>query len=79
MKAIIYLFGTLIVLAGVIYGLMMVGVPQPVLIVVGLIILGVGLVGASKGIASSKTISQTTADSSGQMKTTETKVSGDTL
>ena len=76
MKAVIYLIGTLILMAGVIYGLMVVGVPQPALIVVGLIIGGLGVMGAAKSVSGSQTISKTTADSSGNMQTTETTVSG---
>ncbi|YCM45568.1 hypothetical protein V2O64_06000 [Verrucomicrobiaceae bacterium 227] len=75
----IYLLGTLLLLGGVIYGLMMVGTPMPVLIVVGLVIGGFGLMGMAKAAGSSKKITRTSADSSGNTSTTETTVSSDTL
>ena len=77
MKAIIYLVGSLVLLAGVIFGLMQLGVPPAIQIVVGLVIGGLGIMGAAKNASSSKTISQTTADSAGNMKTTETTVAGE--
>ncbi|BDS06794.1 hypothetical protein NT6N_18340 [Oceaniferula spumae] len=79
MKAITYFLGTLILLGGVIYGLMMLGVPTAVLIVVSLIIAGLGIMGAAKAAGSSKKITQTSADSSGNTSTTETKVENDAI
>lgn len=78
-KAFIYLMGTLILLGGVIYGLMIIGTPMPVLIVVGLVIGGAGLMGMAKAAGSSKKITQTSADSSGNSNTTETTVDSDAI
>ena len=78
-KAIIYLVGTLVLLGGIIYGLMLVGTPMPILVVVGLIIGGAGLMGMAKAAGSSKKITQTSADSTGKTTTTETTVDSDTL
>lgn len=79
MKAIIYLIGTLVLLSGVIYGLMIVGTPMPVLVVVGLVIGGFGLMGTAKAAGSSKKITKTSADSDGNTSTTETTVSANTV
>jgi len=73
----IYLLGTLLLLGGVAYGLMIIETPMPVLIVVGLIIGGSGLMGMAKAVGSSKTITKTAADSNGNTSTSETTVSSD--
>ncbi|MGJ8696510.1 MAG: hypothetical protein ACSHYF_09340 [Verrucomicrobiaceae bacterium] len=75
MKAMIYILGTLVLLAGVIYGLMMIGVPQPILIVVALIIGGSGIMGAAKAHSGSRTVTKTTVDSEGNAETSETEIS----
>lgn len=75
MKALVYLLGTLIVGGGILYGMMALGLPQPALIAVGLVILGIGLTGMAREMGSSRKVSKTVADTNGNATTTETEVS----
>lgn len=77
MKAIIYLIGTLVVLAGVLYGAAMAGVPQTWLIVIGLVIAGLGLMGAARSAGSKTRAVETTTQSDGPAKVKETEVTTD--
>ena len=79
MKAIIYLVGTIVLLAGILYGMNVAGVPQKWIIVTGLIIGGLGIMGAAKEHLSSSKVSKTTTDSSGNTTHSETEVKADTL
>lgn len=76
MKAIIYLIGTLIVLAGVLYGASVAGVPQTWLIVIGLVIVGLGVMGAARSVGSTTKAVETTSTPRGAT-TKETTVSTD--
>jgi hypothetical protein len=76
MKAIIYLLGTLIVLAGVLYGASVAGVPQTWLIVIGLVIAGLGIMGAARSASSTTKAVETTSGPRGAT-TKETTVSSD--
>jgi len=76
MKAIIYLIGTAVLLVGILYGASAAGVPQTWLIVIGLVIGGLGIMGAANSATSTTKAVQTTAGPGGA-KTTETTVSSD--
>lgn len=76
MKAIIYLLGTIVVLAGVLYGASVAGVPQTWLIVIGLVIAGLGIMGAARSAATSTKAVETTSGPQGAT-TKETTVSTD--
>ena len=78
MKAIIYLIGTLIVLAGVLYGASIAGVPQTWLIVIGLIIGGFGLMGAARSASGTTKAVETTSGGGAPPRTKQTTVSTDT-
>lgn len=77
MKAIIYLLGTAIVLAGVLYGASVMGVPQVWLVVTGLIIGGLGIMGAARSVSNTTTATETTTGGGAPPKTKETTVSSD--
>jgi purine-cytosine permease-like protein len=77
MKAIIYLIGTLVVLAGVIYGASQMGVPQTWLIVIGLVIGGLGIMGAARSAAGTTKAVETTTTPGRGAQTRETTVSSD--
>jgi hypothetical protein len=76
MKAIIYLVGTAVLLVGILYGASVAGVPQTWLIILGLVIAGLGIMGAASSASSTTKAVQTTAGPGGA-KTTETKVTTD--
>ena len=77
MKAIIYLVGTLILLAGVLYGCHAAGVPQTWLIVIGLVIAGFGVMGAARSATGTTKAVETTSGGGQAPKTRETTVSTD--
>ena len=77
MKATIYLIGTLVVLAGVLYGLSAAGVSQTWLIVIGLIILGFGIMGAARSASGTTRAVETTQVPGSAPQTRETTVSSD--
>ena len=79
MKAIIYLIGTLILLAGVLYGASVAGVPQTWLIVIGLVIGGLGVMGAARAASGTTKAVETTSVGGQAPQTRETKVSTDAL
>jgi hypothetical protein len=76
MKAIIYLIGTMVLVLGVVYGMYIAGVPQSWLIVAGLVIGGLGIMGAAREHLSSRRVTKTELDSDGRSRTTETKIGG---
>ena len=78
MKAIIYLLGTLVVLAGVLYGAAQMGVPQTWLIVIGLVIGGLGLMGAARSATGTTKAVETTSGGGRAPQTKETTISSDT-
>lgn len=77
MKPTIYLLGTLVVLAGVLYGLSAAGVPQTWLIVTGLVIFGLGIMGAARSASGTTRAVETTQVAGGAPQTRETTVSSD--
>ncbi len=77
MKAIIYLIGTLVLLAGVLYGASSMGVPQTWLIVIGLVIGGLGIMGAARSVSGTTTAVETTSGGGQPPRTRETTVSSD--
>jgi hypothetical protein len=77
MKAIIYLLGTLVVLAGVLYGAAQMGVPQTWLIVIGLVIGGLGIMGAARSASGTTKAVETTSGGGRAPQTKETKISTD--
>ncbi len=77
MKAIIYLIGTLVVLAGVLYGASSAGVPQTWLIVIGLVIGGLGIMGAARSAGGTTRAVETTSGGGKPAQTKETSVSSD--
>lgn len=77
MKAIIYLIGTIVVLAGVLYGASVAGVPQTWLIVIGLVILGFGIMGAARSASSTTKAVETTSAAGAAPVTRETRVSSE--
>lgn len=79
MKAIIYFIGTLVVLAGVIYGASIAGVPQTWLIVIGLVIVGLGLMGAARSASGTTKAVETTTGGGQGPRTKETTVSSDVV
>jgi hypothetical protein len=78
MKAIIYLLGTLVVLAGVLYGAAQMGVPQTWLIVIGLVIGGLGIMGAARSATGTTKAVETTSGGGRAPQTKETTISSDT-
>jgi len=78
MKAIIYLLGTLVVLAGVLYGAAQMGVPQTWLIVIGLVIGGLGIMGAARSASGTTKAVETTSGGGQAPQTKETTISSDT-
>lgn len=76
MKAIIYLLGTAILLAGILYGASVAGVPQTWLVVIGLVIGGLGVMGAARSVSNTTTAKETVTGPSGP-QTKETTVSSD--
>ena len=79
MKAIIYILGAAVVAAGVIYGMSTLGVPQVWLVVAGLIIGGLGLMGAAKSTGGKTTVSKSHTDSAGNTSHTESAVQTDAV
>ncbi|RYD30417.1 MAG: hypothetical protein EOP87_16705 [Verrucomicrobiaceae bacterium] len=77
MKAIIYLLGTAILLVGVLYGAWVLGVPQVWLIVIGLVIGGLGIMGAARSVSNTTTATETTTVAGRPAQTKETTVSTD--
>ncbi len=77
MKAIIYLIGTLILLGGVLYGASVAGVPQTWLIVIGLVIGGLGVMGAARSATGTTKAVETTSVGGRPAQTKETTVSSD--
>jgi len=77
MKAIIYLLGTAILLAGILYGASTLGVPQVWLIVTGLVIGGLGIMGAARSLSSTTVATETTSVGGRPAQTKETTVSSD--
>lgn len=77
MKAIIYLLGTIVVLAGVLYGAAQLGVPQTWLIVIGLVIGGFGIMGAARSAGGTTKAVETTSGGGQAPKTKETTISTD--
>lgn len=79
MKAIMYLIGTLILLVGILYGASVAGVPQTWLIVIGLVIGGLGVMGAARSATGTTKATETTTGGNGAVQTRETTVSKDAL
>ena len=79
MKAIIYLLGTVILLAGVLYGASVAGVPQTWVIVIGLIIGGLGIMGAARSVSATTKAVETTSGGGQGPRTKETTVSTDAI
>jgi hypothetical protein len=77
MRSILYILGTLVLLAGVLYGASAAGVPQVWLIVIGLVIAGLGIMGASRSAATTTRAVETTASPHEPPRTRETTVSRD--
>lgn len=77
MKAIVYLLGTAIVLAGVLYGAFVMGVPQVWLVVTGLIIGGLGIMGAARSVSNTTSATEVTTGGGAPPRTKETTVSSD--
>lgn len=77
MKAIIYLLGTAILLAGVLYGASIAGVPQTWLVVIGLVIGGIGVMGAARSLSTTTTSTETVTGGGRPPQTRETTVSSD--
>lgn len=77
MKAIIYLLGTAILLAGILYGASVAGVPQTWLIVIGLVIGGLGIMGAARSVSNTTTARETVTGPGGTPQTKETTISSD--
>ncbi len=77
MKAIIYLLGTAVLLVGILYGASVLGVPQVWLIVIGLVIGGLGIMGAARSISNTTTATETTSGGGRPPQTKETTVSSD--
>ena len=76
MKAIVYLLGTVVVLAGILYGGSVGGVPQTWLIVIGLVIGGLGIMGTASSVGSTTQAVETSSGPDGP-KSKETKVTTD--
>lgn len=74
MKAIIYLAGTAILVAGVLFGMHTAGVGEAWILTTGLIFGGLGIMGAAKEHISGRKVTRKESDSSGNTKTTETEV-----
>jgi hypothetical protein len=77
MKAIVYLLGTAILVAGILYGASVAGVPQTWLIVIGLVIGGLGVMGAARSVSNTTTATETTTGGGRPPQTKETSVSSD--
>lgn len=77
MKALIYLLGTAIVIAGVLYGASIAGVPQTWLVVIGLVIAGFGIMGAARSVSHTTTSKETVTGGGQAPQTKETTVSTD--
>ncbi|MES2657425.1 MAG: hypothetical protein V4689_02345 [Verrucomicrobiota bacterium] len=77
MKPIIYLMGTLIVLAGVLYGAFTAGVSQTWLIVIGLIIGGLGVMGAARSAGGTTSVVETTTGGGKPAETKKSDISSD--
>jgi len=77
MKAIIYFLGTLVLLAGILYGASVAGVPQTWLIVIGLVIGGLGLMGAANSVSGKTKAVETTSGAGQPARTKETTISTD--
>lgn len=76
MKSIIYILGSLVLTAGVLYGAAIAGVPQTWLIVIGLVIIGLGIMGAARSASSTTRATETTRGPGGATNK-ETTVSSD--
>jgi hypothetical protein len=77
MKAIIYLLGTAILLAGILYGASVMGVPQVWLIITGLVIGGLGIMGAARSVSNTTSATEVTTGGGAPPQTKETTVTSD--
>ncbi len=76
MKAIAYLLGTVVVLAGILYGGTVAGVLQTWLVVIGFVIGGLGIMGAASSLGSTTKAVETSSGPDRPMSK-ETKVTTD--
>jgi hypothetical protein len=77
MRSILYILGTLVLLAGVLYGASVAGVPTVWLIVIGLVIAGLGIMGAARSASGRTRAVETTAGPGEPPRTRETTISND--